>query len=107
MLLLLPFLSHMTCTHYIVVGYCYRLLCIAWSVCLSVCVLVTIVNHAKMAELIKLPFGLLADVNAKNRGGTYGHHLMANKTERSMCGASVGCGYHCCRILLCLFILCS
>ena len=38
-------------------GCCYRPRDVAWSVCLSVCLLVTTVSPAKTVEPIDLPFG--------------------------------------------------
>jgi len=44
-------------------AYCYRRSSV---VCLSVCLSNTIVSPAKMAEMIKMPFGLWTQVGPRN-----------------------------------------
>ena len=39
---------------------------VAWSVCLSVCLCVTLLNPAKTAEPINMPFGLRTWVGPRN-----------------------------------------
>ena len=39
---------------------------VAWSVCRSVSLTVTVVSHAKTVEPIKMPFGLWGQVGPRN-----------------------------------------
>jgi len=49
---------------------------VVWSVCLSICLSVVIVNPAKTADSIEIPFGLWTGVGPGNRvldGGFISH----------------------------------
>jgi len=53
---------------------------VAWSVCRSVCLSVTIVSPAKTAELIEMPFGLWILVSPWKHmldGGAGWYHLVS------------------------------
>ena len=59
-----------------------------WSMCLSVCVVVTAVSPAKMAEPIKTPFKWRTRDGPGNRvsdGGTYRRHLANLIDPRRLC----------------------
>jgi len=62
---------------------------VAWSVCRSV----TVVNNAKTAQLIEMPFGLRTRVGPRNHVLTAGVHTgaMASTTESSICGGDTAC----------------
>jgi len=65
----------------------------------SVCVLVTAVSPAKMAEEIKMPLirgNKLALTNHEWVDGWHTWARLVNTIKRSELGSSAGCRYHCC-----------
>jgi len=50
---------------------------VCWSVCLSVDWFVTVVNRAKIAELIEMPFGSWTRVGSRN-------HILGGDPDHSM-----------------------
>jgi len=61
MLLLYCIATYAVCVD---VAYCYR--CSTYSIGVSVCVLDTLVSAAKMAEPIKMPFEMWAQIGPRN-----------------------------------------